>query len=82
MGAKIKNAVAKQKTLEEDRTKTAQSAAAKDKGPITAKAVHPEPATWTPSIALDGTLQPIADAMLAFKATGPLATLKVKTATT
>ncbi len=79
VGAKIKSAVAKQKTLEEDRTKTAQSAAAKAAGPLTAKAVHPEAATWTPSVAFDGTLQPIADALLAFKATGPLATLKVKT---
>lgn len=79
VGAKIKTAVAKQKALEDDRTKTAQSAAAKEKAPLSAKAIHPEAATWTPSIAFDGTLQPIADAMLAFKATGPLSTLKVKT---
>ena len=79
VGAKIKAATAKQKAMEEDRTKTAESAAAKDKGPISAKAIHPEAASWTPSVAFDGTLQPIADAMLAFKATGPLSTLKVKT---
>jgi RND family efflux transporter MFP subunit len=79
VGAKIKTAVAKQKTIEEDRTKTAQFAAAKAAGPISAKAIYAEPATWTPSVAFDGTLQPIADALLAFKATGPLATLKVKT---
>lgn len=78
VGLKIKAATAKQKALEDDRTKTAQEAAAKSAGPIEVKVTHPEPATWTPSVPLDGTLQPIQEAQLAFKATGPLAQLKVK----
>jgi RND family efflux transporter MFP subunit len=79
VGAKIKAAMAKQKALEKDRTETAQSAAAKATGPLAVKVVHPESATWTPSVPFDGTLQPIQEAQLAFKATGPLSQLKVKT---
>lgn len=79
VAAKIKIAVAKQKALEADRTQTAQSAAAKATAPAAVKVVHPKTTTWTPSVAFDGTLQPIAEANLAFKATGPLAQLKVKT---
>jgi len=78
VGAKIKAATAKQKALEEDRTKTAQDAASKSSGPLSVKVTHGEPATWTPSIPFDGTLQPIQEANLAFKATGPLSQLKVK----
>lgn len=79
VGAKIKASLAKNKALEDDRTKTAQSAAAKSSGPLSVKITHGEPTTWTPSVPFDGTLQPIQEASLAFKATGPLAQLKVKT---
>ena len=79
VGAKIKTALAKQKALETDRTETAQSAAAKSSAPQSVKITHGQSTTWTPSIPFDGTLQPIQEANLAFKATGPLAQLKVKT---
>ncbi len=79
VGAKIKGALANQRALEKDRTETAQSAAAKATGPLLVKVTKPEPATWTPAVPFDGTLAPIQEAQLAFKATGPLAQLKVKT---
>lgn len=78
VGLKIQSAKAKQAALEEDRNKTAQEAAAKSSGPLAVKTVKGEAATWTPSVPFDGTLQPIQEAMLAFKATGPLSQLKVK----
>lgn len=79
VGAKISTALKKEKALEADRTQTAQSAAAKSNAPAAVKITHGEPTTWTPLIPFDGTLQPIQEANLAFKATGPLAQLKVKT---
>lgn len=78
VGLKIKGATAKQKALEEDRTKSAQEAASKSAAPLEVKVTHGEPADWAPSVPFDGTLQPIQEANLAFKATGPLAQLKVK----
>lgn len=78
VGVKVKSALARQKALEDDRARTAQDAAAKSSGPLTVKVLHGEPATWTPKVPFDGTLQPIQEANLAFKATGPLAKLNVK----
>jgi RND family efflux transporter MFP subunit len=79
VGAKIRTALAKQKALEADRKETAASAAAKNSAPVAVKITHAKSTTWTPSVPFDGTLQPIQEASLAFKATGPLAQLKVKT---
>lgn len=78
VGVKIKAATAKQKAMEEDRGKSAQEAAAKASAPLSVKVTRGEATTWTPSVPFDGTLQPIQEAQLAFKATGPLSVLKVK----
>jgi RND family efflux transporter MFP subunit len=79
VGIKIKAATAKQRALEEDRSKSAVEATSKASAPVEVKVVKGEASSWSPSVPFDGTLQPIQEAMLAFKATGPLSVLKVKT---
>ncbi|MBI2393860.1 MAG: efflux RND transporter periplasmic adaptor subunit [Deltaproteobacteria bacterium] len=78
VGLKVKSAVAKQKSLEVDRARSAEEATAKSSGPLTVKVLHGESTTWAPRVPFDGTLQPVQEANLAFKATGPLAKLNVK----
>jgi cobalt-zinc-cadmium efflux system membrane fusion protein len=78
IGVRIKSATAQQKAMEEGRKKTAEEAAAKASAPLSAKVVRGVPETWQPTVPFDGTLQPIQEASLAFKATGPLSQLKVK----
>jgi cobalt-zinc-cadmium efflux system membrane fusion protein len=78
IGVRIKSATAQQKAMEEGRKKTAEEAAAKANAPLSAKVVRGVPETWQPTVPFDGTLQPIQEASLAFKATGPLSQLKVK----
>lgn len=75
---KVKTALALKKTMNEERAKTAQDAAAKASAPIAAKVAKGKPETWQPSVPFDGTLHPIHEASLAFKATGPLSQIKVK----
>ncbi len=78
VSARVKNAMAKKKSMEEDRTKTQQESVAKANAPLSVKVVKGSPTTWSAAIPFDGTLQPIHEAMLAFKATGPISQLKVK----
>jgi cobalt-zinc-cadmium efflux system membrane fusion protein len=78
IGARIKSATAQQKAMEAGRKKTAEEAAAKATAPLSAKVVRGTPETWQATVPFDGTLQPIQEASLAFKATGPLSQLKVK----
>lgn len=79
VAGKIKAAQEKQKAMETDRKQVAAEASAKESAPPTVKVVRPTPATWKAEVPFDGTLQPIHEAALAFKATGALAVLKVKT---
>lgn len=75
---KIRAAQQKQVAMEADRKNTAAEASAKESAPPTVKTVRATAVTWKAEIPFDGTLQPIHEAALAFKATGPLAILKVK----
>lgn len=78
VGMRIKTAMASKKAMDEGRQKTAQEAAAKASAPVSAKVVRGIPESWQPTVPLDGTLNPIQEATLAFKATGNLSVLKVK----
>jgi RND family efflux transporter MFP subunit len=78
VGFRVKTALAVKKTMDEDRVKTAQAAAEKAAAPVTAKVTKGKPESWQPSVPFDGTLHPIREAMLAFKATGPMTAIKVK----
>ncbi len=75
---KVKTALALKKTMNDEREKTAQQAAEKAAAPIEAKVGKGKAETWQPSVPFDGTLQPIHEASLAFKATGPISQIKVK----
>lgn len=76
---KIRAAQDKQKAMEADRKQVAAEASAKESAPPTVKVVRATPANWKAEVPFDGTLHPIHEAALAFKATGALSVLKVKT---
>jgi RND family efflux transporter MFP subunit len=78
LGAKISSALQTKKALDDGRSKSAAEAAAKASAPPTMKVVGPTAATWAPAIPFDGSLAAIHEASLAFKATGPIASLRVK----
>jgi len=78
VGLRVRTALSDKKALEERRDTTAKEASAKAKAPAAVKITRGARETWQPSVPFEGTLQPAAEADLAFKASGTLATLKVK----
>jgi RND family efflux transporter MFP subunit len=76
IGLRVRTAMHTQKELAQERTEQARSAG--EAGPQKLKVVRPEPRRWLPTLAVEGTLQPVRESDLGFKVGGRLASIKVK----
>lgn len=77
-GTRISTATRAQAALAEKRAQEAERNAAIAKQPERVQVVQGQPATWLPSVELDGTLAAQQSASLGFKVPGKIGSLKVK----
>jgi RND family efflux transporter MFP subunit len=77
-GTRISTATRAQAALAEKRAQEAERNAAVAKQPERVQVVQGQPATWLPSVELDGTLAAQQSASLGFKVPGKIGSLKVK----
>lgn len=77
LGVRLVTATKEKKTMAAERAQSSARALADAKAPLSLEVVRARPATWTPTVNLDGTLRPYQDSELGFKAGGQLAALRV-----
>jgi RND family efflux transporter MFP subunit len=76
---RIRGALADRKAIAQQNQAALETSQRDAAGPTKiGKIAHPVPTDWAPMLSFDGTLNPIADVDLAFKASGPIAVLRVK----
>lgn len=78
IAVRVRAATGKQKAVAAERQQVASQAAAVAARPPEARTIVGEPATILPEIRFEGTLSPVREADLAFKAAGRIETLRVK----
>ncbi|MFO0678321.1 MAG: efflux RND transporter periplasmic adaptor subunit [Polyangiaceae bacterium] len=78
IGVRISSATTNQKAVEAKRTETAQVNAALATKPRSVTVVKPVATTWQPVVPFEGTLQPLREADLGFKAGGRMGSVRAK----
>ncbi len=78
LGVRVQVALKKQAAITTERARTADAAKSVAGAPLSVKVVLPEARSYTPTVALEGTVHASLDADLAFKATGTLSAVFVK----
>jgi len=76
-GVRVRNALAKRRDVDAER-ETARRASRGPSVSRTSESVRGVETTWRPMVSVDGSLLPLREVDLAFKATGTMATLRVK----
>ncbi len=78
LGSRIKERQGEQAAVAKERQATGQRVAAAEHALRQVEVVRPVAATWRPTVAVEGTLQPWHEADLSFKASGRLSAVRVK----